>query len=150
MSKKIDMNKTYSMKAGEIDKRWYVLNAEDQILGRLASRVASVLRGKHKKEFTPHMDMGDFVIVINAEKIKVTGQKEAKKVYKRHSTYPGGLKERSYSQMMNKFPERIIELAVKRMLPKNRLGRKLFTHLKVFTGESHPHQAQKPAEFPIG
>jgi large subunit ribosomal protein L13 len=125
------------------------VDAEGQILGRLATRVAVLLRGKHKPQFTPHMDMGDFVIVINADKVKVTGQKENKMVYRWHSMHPGGLKERSFTQMRDQFPERIIELAVKRMLPKNRLGKKIFTHLKVYKGSEHPHAAQQPAQFII-
>lgn len=128
----------------EVERKWYVIDASGQTLGRLASEVATLLRGKHKPEFTPHVDTGDFVIVINADQIVLTGNKLDQKKYRRHSGYPGGLKEMTYRDLLNKRPERAIEVAVKGMLPKNRLGRKMFTKLKVYQGSEHPHQAQKP------
>lgn len=126
------------------DKKWYVVDAKDQVLGRLASQIASVIRGKNKPTFTPNADTGDFVVVINAEQIKVTGKREFLKTYAHHTGYPGGLKVQSFEELMAKKPEFIVENAVKGMLPKNRLGRKLIKKLKVYTGESHPHEAQKP------
>lgn len=128
----------------EIERKWYVIDASGQTLGRLASEVASILRGKHKPTYTPHVDTGDFVIVINADKIVLTGNKLDQKMYRRHSGYPGGLKEMTYRNLLNKRPEKAIEIAVKGMLPHNRLGRKMFTKLKVYRGSEHPHQAQKP------
>lgn len=145
-----DKNKTYSIKAGEIEKKWYIIDASEQILGRLASKTAMILRGKNKPTFTPHMDMGDHVIIINAENIKVSGQKADKKLYRWHTLFPGGLKERSYAQMSEKNPEKIIENAVKGMLPKTKLGRQQFLNLKVYTGSEHPHAAQKPETVKIG
>ena len=136
--------KTLSIKKSDIEKDWWVADAEGQILGRFASKIAQVLRGKHKVNFTPHMDMGDFVIVINAEKVKATGKKEKDKNYFRHSGFPGGIKQVSLKQVRQDYPERIITNAVKGMLPHNRLGRKLLTHLKVYPGELHPHTAQQP------
>ncbi len=128
----------------EVERKWYLIDASGQTLGRLASEVATLLRGKHKPEYTPHVDTGDFVIIINAEKIVLTGNKLDQKKYRHHSGYPGGLKETSYRELLNKRPEKAIEVAVRGMLPKNRLGRKLFTKLKVYRGSEHPHQAQKP------
>ncbi len=136
--------KTYFVKPEEVKREWWVVDAEGQTLGRLASRVATILRGKHKPYYTPHVDCGDYVIVVNAEKIRVTGRKLDQKIYYRHSGYPGGLYQRTLREMLQKHPERVIELAVKRMLPKNRLGRKMFKKLKVYAGPNHPHQAQQP------
>ena len=137
------------MKAGEIQKDWYIADAEGKTLGRFASKIAQILRGKHKPTFTPHMDMGDFVVVINAEKVKVTGNKEKDKTYFRHSGYPGGVTQINLRKVRQSFPERIITNAVKGMLPHNRLGRKLLTHLKVYSGEVHPHAAQQPQTITI-
>ena len=136
--------KTLSIKKSDIEKGWWVADAEGQILGRFASKIAQVLRGKHKVNFTPHMDMGDFVVVINADKIQVTGKKETDKTYFRHTGYPGGGKETSLAEFRRKKPERIVENAVKGMLPHNRLGRSILSHLKVYAGEDHPHAAQQP------
>jgi len=137
-------NTTYSPKAAEATHEWFVVDANGHTLGRLATEVARVLRGKHKPTFAPHMDMGDYVIVVNAEKIAVTGNKPTQMHYYRHSGYPGGLKSPTFNEMLRKHPERIIETAVKGMLPKNRLGRKQYLKLKVCVGPSHPHEAQKP------
>jgi large subunit ribosomal protein L13 len=134
--------KTYSVKGGEIEKAWHVVDATDQTLGRLASGVAAVLMGKHKPSYSPHLDMGDFVVVINAEKVRVTGNKREDKIYYRHTGYMGGLKERTLGEMLERRPERVIELAVRGMLPKNKLGRKMLGHLKVYAGPDHPHGAQ--------
>ncbi len=139
--------KTFVAGNDEQTKVWYVVDAEGKVLGRLASEIAAVLRGKNKPEFSPFQDMGDFVIVINAEKIQVTGHKAEKKLYRRHSGYPGGLKEVTYNKMMQTHPTRIIESAVRGMLPKNALGRQLFRKLKVYAGADHPHQAQQPVEL---
>jgi large subunit ribosomal protein L13 len=141
--------KTISAKEAEIQRDWYVIDAQGQTLGRLATRTAAVLRGKHKPLYTPHVDCGDYVIIINAEKVHVTGQKMSQKKYYRHSGYPGGLKEISLRDQLQKFPERVLESAVRGMLPKNRLGRRMFKKLKVYPGPNHPHQAQqpKPMEF---
>ena len=136
--------KTTSVRSNEINRDWFIVDAEGQILGRLASEIAQILRGKKKPSFTPHMDMGDFVVVVNADKIKVSGKKEEDKSYFRHSGYPGGITQISLKQVRQVFPERIIMNAVKGMLPRNRLGRKLLTHLKVYSGELHPHTAQQP------
>ena len=137
-------NKSYMAKANEIERKWYVIDATDKVLGRLATEVATILRGKHKPTFTPHVDTGDFVIIINAEKVRLTGDKWDKKFHVYHTGYPGGRKEVAYKELRNKHPERIIELAVKGMLPKNRLGRSMYRKLKVYAGENHPHEAQKP------
>jgi len=138
--------KTYIAKENEVleSRRWFIVDAENMILGRMASQIASVLKGKHKPFYSPHQDVGDFVVVVNAEKIRVTGNKLKEKMYYRHSGYPGGQKETSLQQMLQKHPERVIELAVKRMLPKNVLGRKMFLKLKVYAGPDHPHKAQLP------
>ena len=136
--------KTTSVRSNEINRDWFVVDAEGHTLGRLASEIAQILRGKKKPFFTPHMDMGDFVVVINAGKIKVSGKKEEDKSYFRHSGYPGGITQISLKQVRQVYPERIIMNAVKGMLPRNRLGRKLLTHLKVYSGELHPHTAQQP------
>ena len=126
------------------EQKWYVVDAAEQRLGRLATEIAMILRGKNKPSFTPHMDTGDFVIVVNAEKVVVTGRKNSQKLYRRHSGRPGGMKVETFDQLQARIPERIVEKAVKGMLPKNALGRKLFTKLKVYSGAEHPHQAQKP------
>ena len=136
--------KTTSIRVNEINRDWFIVDAENQTLGRLASEIAQILRGKKKPFFTPHMDMGDFVIVINAEKVKVTGKKEKNKTYFRHSGFPGGITQVNLKKVRQDYPERIITNAVKGMLPHNRLGRKLLTHLKVFPGKLHPHAAQQP------
>ena len=141
--------KTISIKKSEISKEWWIVDAEDQILGRFASKIAQIIRGKHKPNFTPHMDMGDFVIVLNAEKIKVTGNKERDKTYFRHTGYPGGVKETSLSLLRRKNPEKILMNAVKGMLPHNRLGRNILSNLKIYKGENHPHEAQTPKELNI-
>lgn len=133
--------KTFSLKAGDIEKAWHVLDAEDVPLGRVASRAAVLLRGKHKPTFSPHLDMGDFVVVVNAEKVRLSSSEDDKKYY-RHSGYPGGLKTRTFSDMRAKHPTRIIEIAVKGMLPHNRLGAAQLRHLKVYAGPEHPHEAQ--------
>ena len=136
--------KTLSIKKSDIEKDWWVADAEGQILGRFASKITQILRGKHKVNFTPHMDMGDFVVVINADKIQVTGKKETDKTYFRHTGYPGGGKETSLAEFRRNKPERIVENAVKGMLPHNRLGRSILSHLKVYAGAEHPHAAQQP------
>jgi large subunit ribosomal protein L13 len=141
--------KTYIPKLSEIERKWYVVNAEGRILGRLSSRIAQILSGKDKPIYTPHMDVGDFVVVINAEKVKVTGNKEEKKIYYRHSGYPGGLKERTYQEQLDKAPQDIIRMAVRGMLPKSKLGRHMFQKLKVYAGPQHPHQAQKPEQLDL-
>lgn len=143
------MRTTYMAKPNEVERKWYVVDAEGQTLGRLASEVAAIIRGKMKPEFTPHVDTGDFVIVINAEKIKLTGNKLNDKKYVRHSGHQGGLKVTTAGQMMATRPERIIEIAVKGMLPHNRLGRKLGSKLFVYQGTEHPHQAQQPEQWEL-
>ena len=135
---------TRSIRANEISREWFIVDAEGQTLGRLASEIAQIIRGKKKPFFTPHMDMGDFVVVVNAEKVKVTGNKEKDKSYFRHSGFPGGVTQISLQKVRQDFPERIITNAVKGMLPHNRLGRQLLTHLKVYSGTEHPHTAQLP------
>ena len=141
--------KTYMANPDKIERKWYVVDAEGQTLGRLAAEVAKVLRGKNKPEFTPHIDTGDNVIVINAEKIKVTGKQLDQKVYYHHSDYVGGMKETTLREMMAKKPEQVIELAVKGMIPHNRLGSRIFTKLHVYAGAEHPHAAQKPEVLEI-
>ena len=141
--------KTYSLKTNDIQKKWHIVDAEGKILGRLASQIAAILRGKHKPTYTPHMDMGDNVIVVNAEKVRLTGRKAEQKEYYRHSGYPGGLKVTSFSDMIEKKPERVITLAVKGMLPHNRLGRRILTHLKVYSGPEHPHAGQNTEKLEI-
>lgn len=143
------MNKTFLPNQENLEQTWYVVDAEDQRLGRLATEVARVLRGKNKPTYTPHLDTGDFVIVVNAEKIDVTGKKRNQKLYRRHSGRPGGMKVETFDDLQSRVPERIVEQAVKGMLPKNSLGRKLFTKLKVYAGPDHPHQAQKPQALVI-
>ncbi len=134
--------KTYTLKAREVEARWHILDAEGQRLGRLATEAATLLRGKRRPTYTPHMDNGDYVIVINAAKVAVTGAKTKQKTYYRHSGYPGGLKETSLGKMIESHPDRVVESAVKGMLPHNRLSRKLLGHLKVYAGPAHPHDAQ--------
>ncbi len=134
--------KTYSTKASDIERKWHVIDASGKTLGRLASEVARLLRGKHKPIYVPHLDTGDYVIVINADKVRVTGNKAKQKLYYRHSGYPGGLKSTSLAEMMESQPTRAIEHAVRGMLPKNPLGRAMFKKLKVYAGPNHPHQAQ--------
>ena len=141
--------KTYYAKPLEVEREWVLIDATDQVLGRVASVAAQILKGKHKPQYTPHVDTGDFVVVINADKIKVTGAKAADKVYYRHSGYVGGLKSATFEEAMQKPPERVIEHAVKGMLPKNTLGRAMGKKLKVYVGPEHPHAAQKPREIKI-
>lgn len=141
--------KTYMATPSTIERKWYVVDAEGQTLGRLATEVATVLRGKHKPTYTPHLDTGDFVIVINAEKIKLTGRKESQKMYYRFTGYVGNLKKITYKTMMEKHPDRIIQLAVKGMIPHNVLGRQVMDKLHVYAGSEHPHQAQKPEVLEI-
>ena len=136
--------KTYAVKASEIERQWWVVDAADQTLGRLATHVATLLEGKHKPTYSPHIDTGDHVVVVNASRIKVTGNKLLQKRYYRHSGYPGGLKEESLEALMARKPELVIERAVKGMLPQNRIGRAMFKKLKVYGGAEHPHQAQQP------
>ena len=143
------MSKTYVPPIDTLKPTWYVVDAADQRLGRLATEVAKVLRGKNKPIYTPHMDTGDFVVIINAEKVPVTGRKPEQKLYRRHSGRPGGMKTETFNQLQARIPERILEKAVKGMLPKNALGRKLFTKLKVYAGSEHPHAAQHPQVLEI-
>lgn len=139
--------KTFSAKAEDIKREWLLVDATDKVLGRLATEVATHLRGKHKPEYTPNVDTGDFIIVINADKIKVTGNKRTDKMYYRHTGYVGGIKSANFEQMMAKSPEKLFELTVKGMLPKNPLGRAMLKKLKVYSGESHPHEAQQPRKL---
>ena len=137
-------NKTYSPKASDIERSWFIVDAADLPLGRLASEIAQMLRGKHKPTYAPHMDTGDFIVVINAEKVAVTRDKSQSKIYYRHSGYPGGIKAESFESLIERRPEVVIERAVRGMLPKNKLGRKMLKKLKVHAGPDHPHEAQKP------
>jgi len=141
--------KTFVAKETEVEKEWHLVDAQDKILGRLATQIAVRLRGKHKPTFTPHADTGDFIVVVNAEKIAMTGKKWDDKIYYRHSGYLGGLKEISAKELLEKKPEEIIRLAVKRMLPKNSLGRRQLKKLKIYTGPDHPHKAQEPEKLEI-
>jgi large subunit ribosomal protein L13 len=141
--------KTYTAKKEEVVKKWYLIDAEDQVLGRVASRVASILRGKHKASFTPHVDMGDNVIIINAGRIRLTGNKALKKTYYRHSGYPGGIKETTFPEMMKKDPTFALRSAIRGMLPHSRLGRRQLLNVKIYAGDSHPHQAQKPEKLEL-
>ena len=138
---------TYSVKAGEIERNWYVVDAADQVLGRLATDIARVLRGKHKAIYSPHLDTGDYVVVVNAEKVRLTGRKADQKEYFRHSGFMGGEQLIPFRRMQERHPERVIELAVKGMLPKNTLGRHMFKKLKVYAGPEHPHGSQLPQSF---
>ncbi len=143
------MNTTYVPPQNTLEKKWYVIDAEGQRLGRLATAIAMIIRGKNKPTYTPHLDTGDFVIVVNAEKVNVTGKKSSQKLYRRHSGRPGGMKTEVFSKLQARLPQRIIEEAVYGMLPKNSLGRKLHNKLKVYPGHSHPHEAQKPEKLII-
>ncbi len=143
------MKDTFMQRKEEVTRDWHVVDATDVVLGRLGAKVASVLRGKHKPTFTPHNDGGDFVIVVNAEKVKLTGDKLNKKIYYNHSRFPGGLRERKAKVMVEKYPVEMVERAIKGMLPKNRLGRQMYTKLFVYAGEEHPHIAQKPVKMEI-
>jgi large subunit ribosomal protein L13 len=142
--------KTYSPKPKEIRRDWYVVDADGAVLGRLASEVAGILRGKHKPTYAPHIDTGDHVIVVNAAKIRLSGEKSGKKVYFRHSGYPGGIKEMPYDRLVSRHPERVVEQAIRGMLPKTRLGRQMARKLSVYAGAEHPHAAQKPVALNLG
>ncbi|RLD97736.1 MAG: 50S ribosomal protein L13 [Aquificota bacterium] len=141
--------KTYMAKPGEVERQWYVVDAKDKVVGRLASRIAMILMGKHKPHYTPHVDTGDFVVVINASRVRFTGKKWEQKCYYRHSGYPGGLKVRRAKDLLEKRPEEILRHAVKGMLPKNNLGRRLLRKLKIYPRETHPHEAQKPVKLEL-
>lgn len=141
---------TFMAKKETVQRKWYVIDAADQVVGRLAVAIANLLRGKHKPEYTPHIDTGDFVIVVNADKVRFTGNKWESQTYSRYSRYPGGLKVIGAKEMLAKNPESILELAVKRMVPRNRLGRQQMTKLKIYAGPKHDHQAQQPIEFKLG
>ena len=141
--------KTFSAKAQDVARDWYVVDATDKTLGRLASEIAHRLRGKHKAEYTPHVDTGDYIVVVNAEKVRVTGNKAKGKIYHRHTGYPGGLKSMTFEKLIDKAPERVIQGAVKGMLPRNPLGRAMFKKLKVYAGDEHPHAAQQPQALNI-
>ena len=141
--------KTFSAKAHEVKRDWYVVDATDKVLGRLAAEIARRLRGKHKAEYTPHVDTGDYIVVTNAEKVTVTGKKASDKMYYHHSGFPGGIKSASFEQLQERNPVKIIEIAVKGMLPKNPLGREMYRKLKVYSGSEHPHTAQQPKQLEI-
>ena len=141
--------RTYSPKPGDVQRQWHVIDAQDVVLGRLASQTASLLRGKHKPVYAPHVDTGDFVIIVNADKVHLSGNKRTQKMAYRHSGYPGGLRQRSVGEMLEKQPDRLVEKAIKGMLPKNRLGRAMGKKLKVYAGPEHPHAAQKPTTYEI-
>lgn len=141
--------KTYVPKQGEITKKWYVIDAKGKVLGRVATEAAKLLRGKHKPQFTPFLDCGDNVIIINTKQAVVTGNKQTQKKYYRHSGYPGGLNETSYAELMRKHPDRAMMYAVRGMLPQGSLGRKQLTHLRVYADDAHPHEAQQPVEYPL-
>jgi large subunit ribosomal protein L13 len=143
------MQKTWNAKPGDVTRDWYVVDAEGQILGRLATRIADTLRGKDKPEYTPHIDTGDFVVVVNAEKIGVTGKKLDEKLYRRHSGYPGGLKERPLREELERRPTEVLRKAVKGMMPRNRIARAQLTKLKIYAGPEHPHEAQAPKPLPL-
>lgn len=143
------MRTTYMAKPAEVERKWYIIDAEGKTLGRLASEAAALIRGKHKTTFTPHVDTGDFVVIVNADKIVLTGKKLQNKMYYRHSFYPGGLKVTSAQEMLNKKPERMVELAVQGMLPKTRMGNKMKLRVKVYAGVEHPHQAQQPEVYEL-
>ena len=136
--------KTYSAKTGEVNQAWFIVDATDKTLGRLASEIAHRLRGKHKPEYTPHIDTGDYIVVVNAEKVKVTGAKSTDKMYHHHTGYPGGIKDITFEKLIDKAPERVIQSAVKGMLPRGPLGREMFRKLKIYAGTEHPHTAQQP------
>ncbi|TAL65115.1 MAG: 50S ribosomal protein L13 [Legionella sp.] len=141
--------KTFSAKGHEVKRDWFVVDASDKVLGRVATEVARRLRGKHKAEYTPHVDTGDYIVVINADKVRVTGNKFENKIYYHHTGYPGGIKEESFAKMQGRKPTKIIELAVKGMLPKNPLGREMYRKMKVYAGSEHPHTAQQPKQLEI-
>jgi large subunit ribosomal protein L13 len=141
--------RTYSPKAGEVTRAWHVIDAEDLVLGRLATQAATLLRGKHKPTYAPHVDTGDFVVIVNAEKVALTGNKRDQAFHYRHSGYPGGLRKQSFGEVLEKHPERLLEKAIKGMLPKNKLGRAMGKKLKVYAGPEHPHHAQNPQPFQI-
>ncbi|MEV0085687.1 50S ribosomal protein L13 [Saccharopolyspora sp. NPDC003752] len=141
--------RTYSPKPGEVTRAWHVIDAEDVVLGRLATQAATLLRGKHKPTYAPHIDTGDFVVIVNAEKVALTGNKRTQAFHYRHSGYPGGLRKQSFGEVLEKHPERLLEKAIKGMLPKNKLGRAMGKKLKVYAGAEHPHQAQNPQPFEI-
>ena len=136
--------KTFSAKSKEVERQWFVVDADDKVLGRLASAIAHRLRGKHKPEYTPHVDTGDYIVVVNAEKVALTGNKANAKTYYHHTGHPGGIKSRSFKEMIEQHPTRVIEKAVKGMLPKNKLGRQMLSKLKIYAGEQHAHTAQQP------
>ncbi len=140
---------TFTAKAGQVQHGWYVVDAQNKVLGRLATQIAMRLRGKHKPEYTPHVDTGDFIVVVNASKLRVTGRKPERKVYSRHTGYPGGLKETNFAKLQAKKPERVLQLAVKGMLPKGPLGYAMLRKLKVYAGATHPHSAQQPKALEI-
>ncbi|MBP5313580.1 MAG: 50S ribosomal protein L13 [Eggerthellaceae bacterium] len=142
--------KTFYAKPQEVEREWILIDAADQVLGKVAVEAATILRGKHKPQYTPHVDTGDFVIIVNADKIRVSGKKATEKVYYRHTLYTGGLKAETFEEAMAKHPERILEHAIKGMLPKNTLGRQMGMKLKVYAGPDHPHAAQKPREIKLG
>ena len=141
-------NTCFLAKPGEVEQKWYIVDATDQVLGRLAVRIATVLMGKNKPTYTPHVDTGDFVVVLNGDKVRVTGKKRDTKVYQRYSGYPGGLKETPISRVLERHPERVLSEAVRRMLPKNRLARQMLKKLKIYSDDKHPHQAQQPEPLP--
>ncbi|MGP4113203.1 50S ribosomal protein L13 [Streptomyces sp. 4N509B] len=141
--------RTFSPKPGDIQRQWHIIDATDVVLGRLASQAATLLRGKHKPVYAPHVDAGDYVIIVNADKVHLSGNKRTQKLAYRHSGYPGGLRSIRYDELLDKHPERAVEKAIKGMLPKNSLGRQIFTKLKVYAGPEHPHGAQKPQPFEI-
>ena len=141
--------KTYNAKPGEIERRWYVVDAEGKTLGRLATQIADALRGKTKPQYTPHVDTGDFIVVVNAEKIAVTGKKMEEKIYYRHSGYPGGIKQRTLREQLDRRPTEVLRAAVKGMLPKNRLAARQLTKLKIYAGPDHPHEAQAPQQLEV-
>jgi large subunit ribosomal protein L13 len=142
--------RTYTPRPGDVERQWHVIDATDIVLGRLASQTAQLLRGKHKAVFAPHVDTGDFVVIVNADKVALTGNKREQKKAYRHSGYPGGLRATTYTQLLEKHPERAVEKAVRGMLPKNSLGRQMLRKLKVYAGPEHPHTAQKPQPYTIG
>ena len=142
--------KTFSAKPHEVKRDWFVIDADGKTLGRMATEIAMRLRGKHKAEYTPHVDTGDYIVVINAGKVRVTGKKATDKIYYRHTGYPGGIREESFEKLVARKPERIIEMAVKGMLPRNPLGRAMLSKLKVYPGSNHPHSAQQPQELNVG
>ncbi|HHT9117157.1 MAG TPA: 50S ribosomal protein L13 [Candidatus Hypogeohydataceae bacterium YC38] len=141
--------KTFVAKEDSVPKSWYLVDAEGKVLGRMATRIATILQGKHKPQYTPHVDTGDFVVVVNAQKVRVTGKKLREKTYYRFSGYPGGLKARPLKEVLEKHPDRVIKLAVRRMLPKSKLGERMIKKLKVYPGSQHPHEAQQPKELSL-